>query len=80
MIHDNFESVIEKDGPIFTDAPSDVEKIEHEEWETCDERAKSLMLMYMENNLIKVFENYKSAKKFWDVLKIKYDAISDVNV
>ena len=36
--------------------------------------------MFMEDNLIKVFETFESAKKLWDALKEKYDAISDVNV
>lgn len=63
LIYDNLNSTIEKDGLILGDAPSDVVKKEHEEWKTFDKKAKSLILMYMEDNLIKIFENYESAKK-----------------
>lgn len=80
LIHDNLESAIEKDGPTLGEESSDAEKEEYEQWKICDKKAKSLMLMFMEDNLIKVFETYESAKKLWDSLKEKYDAISDVNV
>lgn len=80
LIHDNLESAIETDDPILVETPSDAEKGEYEKWQTHDKKVKSLMLMFMEDNLIKVFETYESAKKHWDALKEKYDAISDVNM
>lgn len=36
--------------------------------------------MFMEENLIKVFENYGTANEIWDALKEKYDIISKVNM
>lgn len=80
LIHDNLESAIEKDCPILGENPTDVEKRDHEQWRACDKKAKSLMLMFIEDNLIKAFETYESAKKIWDTLKEKYNAITDVNV
>lgn len=50
----------------------------HEEWQTCDNKTKSLMLMYIQFN--------QGLRKLWKCKEIlgcaqkKYDAVSDVNV
>ncbi|KAL8123507.1 hypothetical protein AgCh_011471 [Apium graveolens] len=81
LIHDNLESAIEESAPIFDkEHTTTPQKKEYDTWKPCDKKAKSLMQMYTDDSLIKVFEVYATAKNIWDAIKEKYDTTSDVNV
>ena len=65
LIHDNLESAIEEAAPKLGKEATDAEKKEFDTWKLCDKKAKSLMLMFMDDNLIKVFEVYTTTKDMW---------------
>lgn len=71
LIHDNLDSVIENPAPTLSETPTVEEKKELEKWKVNDKKARSLMLMFMEDNLIKVFETCQTAHEMWTFVMAK---------
>ena len=46
---------------------------------TDDKKVKSILLMFMEDSLIKYFESYKTSNELWKTIKEKYDIKIKVN-
>lgn len=79
LIHDNLESAIKETAPVMDKEHTDAEKKEYDTWKLCDKNAKSLMLIYMDDNLIKMVEVCTTAKEIKGC-KEKYDTTFMVNV
>jgi hypothetical protein len=60
LIYDNLKYVITIDPLKINDDGSEVEIRKLEKWNMENEKAKSLMLMFMEDSLIKYFKTYKT--------------------
>lgn len=46
-----------------------LKKKEYDTYKLCDKKAKSLILIYMEDNLNKIFKVYTTSKDMWDTIK-----------
>ena len=63
MIHDGIEYVIYEIAPELNDSPTDGEIKKMEQWISNDKKTRSLILMFMEDNLINFFETYETAQE-----------------
>ncbi|CAN6475958.1 unnamed protein product [Victoria cruziana] len=72
--------VLEKPYPIFPDTPSDEQNKELENYKVDDLMAKTIILAYMEDDLIRFFENYKTTKEMFEAIKARYDVNTAAHV
>ena len=79
LIYDNLEYVIESNVPELDSNAPEVEVKKQEKWKIDDKKARNLMFMFMEDNLIIFFETNDTTQSLWNALKEKYDKTTEIN-
>ena len=77
LIHDKTHYVTFIEKPLDTDDASVKEKVK---WEECNEIAKAALLSHMQDDLIPLFEDFKTAKEILNALEQKYGSKSNTYV
>ncbi|CAN6472123.1 unnamed protein product [Victoria cruziana] len=72
--------VLEKPYLILPDRPSDDQIKELDNYRVDDLMAKTIMLAYMEDDLIQFFEDYKTTKEMFEAIKARYDVNTAAHV
>ncbi|XP_031493236.1 uncharacterized protein LOC116259513 [Nymphaea colorata] len=72
--------VINKPFPTLGDKPTDEEKKEYEAFENDDLMARTIMLTFMEDDLIRVFEDCPTAKDMLDSISSKFNTTTTMHV
>ncbi|KAF3789698.1 hypothetical protein EJ110_NYTH05244 [Nymphaea thermarum] len=72
--------VINKSFPILGDKPTDKEMRAYEAFKNDDLMAKTIMLIFMEDELIRIFEDCPTAKKMFDTISSRYTTTTTMHV
>ncbi|CAN6440078.1 unnamed protein product [Victoria cruziana] len=72
--------VLEKPYLVFPDTPSDEQNKELKNYKVDDLMAKTIMLAYMDDDLIRFFEDYKTTKEMFEAIKAQYDVNTATHV
>ncbi|KAF3786515.1 hypothetical protein EJ110_NYTH11733 [Nymphaea thermarum] len=72
--------VISQPFPTLGDKPTDEEKSAYDSFTSDDLMAKTIMLTFMEDDQIRVFEDCPTAKEMFDVIASKYNTMTAMHI
>ncbi|XP_043716249.1 uncharacterized protein LOC122664480 [Telopea speciosissima] len=78
LIYEKLDRVLESK-PVVGDNSTIVEIKAAEKWSEDDKRARSMILLKMEDHVMKVFNKHKSTKAVLEAVKAKYDVKTETH-